>query len=74
MTDTNNLRKRDTALNKISQTLNNVANQIAGIYNNETMKDDIKTIKAQLIDLNLELHDFNKWRRAVEEKIGVIEC
>ena len=64
---------KETNLNKISEALNNVANQVAGIYINEDMKQDINTLKAQIEDINLELHDFNKWRRSLEQKIGEVK-
>lgn len=37
------------------------------------LKKQVKRYEAQLKDLNRELHDINKWRMAVEDKIGVIE-
>lgn len=64
---------KETNLNEISEALNNVANQVAGIYINEDMKQDINTLKAQIEDINLELHDFNKWRRSLEQKIGEVK-
>lgn len=42
---------------------------------NEMQKDfkKYKKYEGQLKDLNRELHEFTKWRMAVEDKIGVIE-
>lgn len=37
------------------------------------LKKQVKRYEAQLKDLNRELHDINKWRMAVEDKIGAIE-
>ena len=37
------------------------------------LKKQVKRYEAQLKDLNRELHDINKWRLAVEDKIGAIE-
>ena len=83
------LMKTDETLEGIKRRLDNVGNQIAGIYINEVLKQEVKALKedmagikkdlkkfkrmdAQITDLNRELHDFNKWRLAVENKIGEV--
>lgn len=37
------------------------------------LQKKIKVMDAQIADLNKELHDFNKWRLAVEDKIGALD-
>lgn len=91
MTETSSkeLKRTGDTLEGIRQRLDNVGNQIAGIYINEVLKQEVIALKeqlngiqkdlkkykrmdAQITDLNRELHDFNKWRLAVEKKIGEV--
>ena len=76
----------DTTLKGISSKLANIENQLNDIYItgevkalkaqvNEIQKDlkKYKKYEGQLKDLNRELHEFTKWRYAVEDKIGAVE-
>lgn len=79
-TTSDTLRSINNKLTEMNNRLTDI--QITEAINNEinTLKGQVaelqkkyKTHEAQLTDLNRELHDINKWRRAVEDKIGAIE-
>lgn len=56
---------------QITEAINNEINTLKGQV--ADLQKKYKTHEAQLTDLNRELHDINKWRMAVEDKIGTIE-
>lgn len=74
-------------LNSIKQKLSDMNNKLSDIQITEAINNEINTLKgqvevlekgyrtheAQLKDLNKELHEFTKWKFAVEDKIGAIE-
>lgn len=76
-----------TAEKTLKQQLEEVSSRLSEIRIDEPTDSELKTLKkqvadlqklfkkheGQLKDLNRELHDINKWRLAVEDKIGDIE-
>lgn len=84
------LREANITLKGINKRLDDIGRQVEDIYITEKIKQEVKTLKeqvnemqkdlkkykkyeGQLKDLNRELHDFTKWKYAVEAKIGAIE-
>lgn len=56
---------------KITEAINKEINLLKGQV--EGLQKEYKKHEAQLKDLNKELHEFNKWRLLVEDKIGEVE-
>lgn len=56
---------------EITEAINNEINLLKGQI--EGLRKEYKKHEAQLKDLNKELHEFNKWRFLVEDKIGEVE-
>lgn len=56
---------------KITEAINKEINLLKGQV--EGLQKAYKKHEAQLKDLNKELHEINKWRFLVEDKIGEVE-
>lgn len=86
----NDLKEANITLKGINKRLDDIGRQVEDIYITEKVKQEIKTLKEQvneiqkdlkkckkhealIKDLNLELHQFTKWKFAVEDKIGAVE-